>query len=54
MTKLAELLGRVMMTAVSIPRSDEDIRTLARTEYRKADQDFIMYCLKADKPLDVR
>jgi hypothetical protein len=55
MTKIAELLGRVMMTAVSLPRSHtNDITTLARTEYRKGDQDYIKYCLQNDRPLDIR
>ena len=58
MTNLANLIGRVMMTAVRLPRSiDKDkyqsMRTFAETEYRKGDQAYVLDCLLNDRRVDV-
>ena len=57
MTNLATYLGRVMMTAVSLPRSDDlkysAMRTFAQTEYRKGDQAYVLDCLLNDRKIDV-
>ena len=58
MTKIAEALGRVMMTAVNLPRSNNDkyisMRTYAETEYRKSDQAYVLDCLLNDRPINVK
>ena len=58
MTNLANAIGRVMMTAVRLPRStDKDkylsMRTFAETEYRKGDQAYVLDCLLNDRRVDV-
>jgi len=58
MTRIADILGRVMMTAVRLPRSiDKDkyqsMRTFAETEYRKGDQAYVLDCLLNDRRVDV-
>ena len=58
MTNLANAIGRVMMTAVRLPRSyDKDkyisMRTFAQTEYRKGDQAYVIDCLMNDRHIDV-
>ena len=58
MTNLANAIGRVMMTAVRLPRSyDKDkyisMRTFAQTEYRKGDQAYVIDCLMNDRRIDV-
>lgn len=56
MINLANAIGRVMMTAVTLPRSNtkEQMRLYAHTEYNQNDRDYILYCLGQDKPLDTR
>ena len=57
MTNLANYLGRVMMTSVSLPRSNtlkyNAMRTFAQTEYRKSDQAYVLDCLINDRHIDV-
>ena len=58
MTKLANAIGRVMMTAVRLPRSYDKykyitMRTFAQTEYRKGDQAYVVDCLMNDRRIDV-
>jgi len=57
MIKLAEMLGRVMMTAVKLPRSitlqEEGFRKLAETEYRK-DSAYVYDCLIHNRKIDLR
>ena len=58
MTRIADILGRVMMTAVRLPRSiDKDkymsMRTFAETEYRKGDQAYVIDCLLNNRRVDV-
>ena len=52
MTKFAETLGRVMVTAVSLPTrsKDADILKWAQTEYRN-DPHYAYYCLVNKIPL---
>jgi hypothetical protein len=58
MTNLANTIGRVMMTAVKLPRSQKDkymsMRTFAETEYRKGDQAYVLDCLLNDRNIDVK
>lgn len=56
MTKLAQALGRVMMTAVSPTRSDKYIamQTYVKTEFRQGDQAYVMDCLTYGHPVDFR
>ena len=58
MTNLANAIGRVMMTAVKLPRSNKDkylsMRTFAETEYRKGDQAYVLDCLINDRRIDVQ
>ena len=55
MTNLANAIGRVMMTAVKLPRSNKDkylsMRTFAETEFRKGDQAYVLDCLLNDRPI---
>ena len=57
MSYFAEIIGRVMMTAVSIPRSKKekyaDFKTWAETEYRN-DKDYAYQCMLAGKRIDIR
>ena len=56
MTKLAQALGRVMMTAVSPTRSDKYIamQTYVKTEFHQGDQAYVMDCLTYGRPVDFR
>ena len=58
MINLANAIGRVMMTAVSLPRSNTDkyltMRTFAQTEFRKGDQAYVIDCLLNDRRIDVK
>ena len=57
MTNLANAIGRVMMTAVKLPRSQKDkyqsMRTFAEIEYRKGDQAYVLDCLLNDRKINV-
>lgn len=57
MTRLAELLGRVMMTAVKLPRSpnlkEDGYRRYAETEFRR-DSSYVYDCLLHNRPIDLR
>jgi hypothetical protein len=57
MTNLANAIGRVMMTAVKLPRSQKDkytsMRTFAEIEFRKGDQAYVLDCLLNDRRIDV-
>lgn len=58
MTRLADLLGRVMMTAVKLPRSTSkdkylSMKTFAEIEYKKGDQAYVLDCLVNDRKIDV-
>jgi hypothetical protein len=57
MIKLAETLGRVMMTAVRLPRSssvkEDGYRQWAETEYRK-DSAYVYDCLINNRSIDLR
>lgn len=57
MIKLANLLGRVMMTTVNLPRSssykEEGFRKWAETEYRK-DSYYAFDCMVNNRPIDLR
>ena len=57
MTSIADMLGRVMMTAVKLPRSTKenkaDYRTWALTEYRQ-DAQYAYECMVAGKSIDLR
>jgi hypothetical protein len=57
MTNLAQYIGRVMMTAVSLPRSDtlkyKAMRDFAKTEYRSSDYEYVLDCLMNDRPINV-
>ena len=56
MTKLAQALGRVMMTAVSPTRSDKytAMQTYVKTEFRQGDQAYVMDCMQYGRPIDYR
>ena len=58
MTRIAEILGRVMMTAVKLPRSTSkdkylSMKTFAEIEYRKGDQAYVLDCLINDRRVDI-
>lgn len=57
MIKIANLLGRVMMTAVTLPRSssykEEGFRKWAETEYRR-DSYYAFDCMINNRPIDLR
>ena len=58
MTNLANLIGRVMMTAVKLPRSTSkdkylSMKTFAEIEYKKGDQAYVLDCLVNDRKIDV-
>jgi len=57
MTKLANAIGRVMMTAVRLPRSPYEhysMQTYVKTEFRKSDQAYVYDCMINGKPIDYR
>lgn len=57
MIKLADVLGRVMMTAVNLPRSsnakEDGFRRWAEVEYPK-DKHYVYDCLVNNRKLDMR
>ena len=57
MIKFAEMLGRVMMTAVKLPRpttlKEDGFRKLAETEYRN-DSAYVYDCLIHNRKIDLR
>jgi len=57
MTNLANAIGRVMMTAVRLPRSttvrEEGFRKYAETEFRK-DSAYVYDCLIHNRSIDLR
>ena len=58
MIKFAEMLGRVMMTAVKLPRStttlqEEGFRKYAETEFKK-DSAYAYDCLIHNRKIDIR
>ena len=57
MNYFAEVIGRVMMTAVNLPRSKQekyaDFRTWAETEYRN-DKNYAYQCMIQGKSIDLR
>ena len=59
MIKLAEAFGRVMMAAVTLPRSDKNLRdtgmeTYIKTEFNKDDQTYVRECMRHGRKVDVR
>ena len=59
MIKLADSIGRVMMAAVTLPRSDKNLRdtgleTYLKTEYKKDDQAYVRECMRHGRKIDVR
>ena len=59
MIKLAEAVGRVMMAAVTLPRSDKNLRdtgmeTYIKTEFKKDDQIYVRECMRYGRRIDVR
>jgi len=59
MIQLAQSVGRVMMAAVTLPRSDKNLRdigmeTYIKTEFNKDDQTYVRECMRYGRPLDVR
>jgi len=56
MINLADTIGRVMMTAVKLPRSTKetqaDFKTWAETEYKR-DADYAYQCMIAGKRIDL-
>lgn len=57
MIKFAEMLGRVMVTAVRLPRPSNDreasFRKYAETEFRK-DSAYVYDCLIHNRPFNIR
>lgn len=57
MIKFGSLLGRVMMTAVNLPRPTTDreasLRKFAETEYRK-DQEYVYDCLINNRSVNLK
>jgi len=58
MINIANTIGRVMMTAVKLPRSsstlkEDGLRKFAETEYRK-DSAYVYDCLINRKKIDIR
>jgi len=58
MINIAKAFGRVMMTAVSFPRSTQDkynaMETYVKTEFQRGDQAYIMDCMQYGRPIDYR
>ena len=56
MNYFAEIIGRVMMTAVSLPRTKNekyaDFKTWAETEYRN-DKDYAYQCMINGKRINI-
>lgn len=58
MINMADMLGRVMMTAVKLPRSTpkeniNDLRKWAEIEYRN-DKSYALQCLLEGRRVDIR
>ena len=57
MTNLANAIGRVMMTAVRLPRlrneKEAGLRKFAEIEYKK-DSAYVYDCLVHNRPFDIR
>ena len=57
MNYFAEVIGRVMMTAVNLPRSNKekhaDFKTWAETEYKR-DANYAYQCMIAGRKIDLR
>ena len=59
MIQLAQSVGRVMMAAVTLPRSDKNLRdigmeTYVKTEFKQTDQSYVMDCMRYGRRIDVR
>ena len=59
MINLAKAIGRVMMAAVSSPRSDKTLKelgmeTYVKTEFKKDDQAYVLDCMRYGRRIDVR
>ena len=59
MINLAKSIGRVMMAAVSSPRSDKTLKELGmetyiKTEFRQNDQAYVRECMRYGRRIDVR
>ena len=59
MINLAKAIGRVMMAAVSSPRSDKTLKehgmeTYIKTEFRQNDQAYVRECMRYGRRIDVR
>ena len=59
MINIADSIGRVMMAAVTLPRSDKNLRetgmeTYIKTEFRQNDQTYVRECMRHGRKIDVR
>ena len=59
MINIANTIGRVMMAAVTLPRSDKNLRdtgmeTYIKTEFKKDDQTYVRECMRYGRRIDVR
>jgi hypothetical protein len=59
MINLANAVGRVMMAAVTLPRSNKTLRetgmeTYVKTEFKQTDQAYVMDCMRYGRRIDVR
>lgn len=56
MINIANAVGRVMMAAVTLPRSNNNngMETYVKTEFHKDDQAYVINCMKNGHRVDVR
>lgn len=59
MINIANTIGRVMMAAVTLPRSDKNLRdtgmeTYIKTEFHKDDQTYVRECMRYGRRINVR
>ena len=56
MINIADAVGRVMMAAVTLPRSNNNngMETYVKTEFHKDDQAYVMNCMRSNRPVDIR
>jgi len=57
MINLAKAIGRVMMTAVRLPRSNKtyaSMQTYVQTEFNRSDQAYILDCMLNNRAIDYR
>ena len=57
MIKIADNIGRVMMAAVTLPRSKNTksgVEEYVKTEFHKDDQAYVLMCMNTGRRVDIK